>query len=139
MKRPGRWHNARRPIVYLAEHPALALLETLVHFELANLDSMPSTYKMLEVDIKSDSIMEIDLPDHWRENQATTRSLGDQWLASGESLLLRVPSVLVPGFNYLLNPLHFDITRCSIKQAIEHPLDSRLLSSEHYSSGTINP
>jgi hypothetical protein len=30
----GRWHFAGRPVVYLAEHPAGALLETLVHQEI---------------------------------------------------------------------------------------------------------
>jgi len=138
LQRSGRWHNAKRPVVYLAEHPALALLESMVHFEFSSIELMPSTYKMLEVDIESESIMDADLQGQGQglDDQKLTQRIGDQWLASGESLLLRVPSVLVPGFNYLLNPLHFEISRCSIKQIIEHPLDARLLSSKYHSSGT---
>ncbi|OYY74230.1 MAG: hypothetical protein B7Y40_05690 [Gammaproteobacteria bacterium 28-57-27] len=139
MKRSGRWHNAKRPVVYLAEHPALALLESMVHFEFSSIELMPSTYKMLEVNVESESIMDADLQGHGLDDQNLTQSIGDQWLASAESLLLRVPSVLVPGSNYLLNPLHFEISRCSIKQIIEHPLDARLLSSKCYSSGTHEP
>jgi RES domain-containing protein len=30
----GRWHERGRPVVYLAEHAALALLETMVHLEI---------------------------------------------------------------------------------------------------------
>ncbi|MGH7819352.1 MAG: RES family NAD+ phosphorylase, partial [Candidatus Binatia bacterium] len=29
LRASGRWHTAGRPIVYLAEHPALCLLEVL--------------------------------------------------------------------------------------------------------------
>ena len=46
----ARWHERGRPAVYLAEHPALALLETLVHLDI-DPDELPSHYQLLTVDV----------------------------------------------------------------------------------------
>lgn len=46
----ARWHTAGRPIVYLAESPAGALIEALVHLEL-NEKSWPSYYDLLHVTV----------------------------------------------------------------------------------------
>ena len=46
----GRWHERGRPVVYLSEHPALALLENLVHLEIDSED-LPSGYQLLTVDV----------------------------------------------------------------------------------------
>lgn len=48
-------------------------------------------------------------PANWRRRPtpASVRAIGDAWVAAGESVVLRVPSVIVPGeSNYLLNMLH---------------------------------
>ena len=44
----GRWHSQGREVVYLAESPAGALLEALVHFDLAPEDA-PQAFTLLEV------------------------------------------------------------------------------------------
>ena len=46
----GRWHERGRPVVYLSEHPALALLENLVHLEI-DPEDLPSGYQLLTVDV----------------------------------------------------------------------------------------
>jgi RES domain-containing protein len=47
------------------------------------------------------------LDEDWRESVEATRAMGDAWLASRRSALLRVPSAPSPeSWNYLLNPLH---------------------------------
>ena len=49
------------------------------------------------------------LPNDWREYPAplSTAVIGNEWLASRESAVLSVPSVIVPSErNYLLNPRH---------------------------------
>ncbi len=45
----GRWNRLGRRIVYLAEHPALALLETLVHLEI-DAEDMPNRFRLLSID-----------------------------------------------------------------------------------------
>jgi RES domain-containing protein len=42
----GRWHSRGKRIVYLADHPASAVLEMLVHIDR---DLLPATYRLLRV------------------------------------------------------------------------------------------
>lgn len=123
----ARWHSKGRPILYAAEHPAGALAEFLVHVDLAD---MPSTFQMITIDIEATPpAITIDpgsLPDGWTHNHAVTRAIGDAWLKSGDSLLLRVPSVLVPAaFNMLINPAHADAAGMRITATEKVPLDPR--------------
>ena len=127
----GRWHSPGRPVVYLAGHPASALLEVLVHLEIGDVDALPSGYQLLEV-IASARVSVVGLRSQrldadWRDDPGATRAIGDAWLAGGRSTLLRVPSALVPKVsNYVLNPLHPDAARLSIKSVAHYPFDRRL-------------
>ena len=127
----GRWHSPGRPVVYLAEHPASALLEVLVHLDIGGVDVLPVGYQLLEV-LVSGRCPVLGLPSNalnpeWRAELGATRAIGDAWLASCRSALLRVPSALMPNVaNYLLNPLHADARRLSIKSVARHPFDARL-------------
>jgi hypothetical protein len=77
----GRWHERGTPAVYLAEHPALALLEVLVHLEIDR-DDVPSTYNLLRVNVPvlsrwdeiSANQLERDAPG-WRERADVCRAL----------------------------------------------------------------
>jgi RES domain-containing protein len=107
----GRWHTAARGkrIVYLSEHPALALIEILANLK-GDPKFFPDAYQLLKAAVP-DSVSQraADLPLDWRTNQAQTQSTGDAWLSANGSALLRVPSLPTPeSTNYLLNPLHSD-------------------------------
>ena len=131
----GRWHTRGRPIVYLSEHPALALLEHLVHLEI-DLEDLPDSYRLLEVEIPDDvparSISENDLSERdadWRSNVALTRAKGDEWLTDAISLVCRVPSVILPrSTNILFNPAHPDAPRADIVSSTNPPYDPRLFA-----------
>ena len=104
----GRWHHAGKPVVYLAESPSAAMLEVLVHLEIDSED-IPDNLRLLRVDLPDAVSSQIvpDLPDQWEENVAHTRALGDAWLASGDALLMKMPSAIMPCTNnFLFNPLH---------------------------------
>ncbi|MEY4590236.1 MAG: hypothetical protein RL497_2312 [Pseudomonadota bacterium] len=129
-KKKGRWHNAGAPIVYLSEHPALAMLEVMVHLELDK-DELPENYQLLEVEYTQrkgiSRLSEDSLDNDWRDDQDTTRDIGDQWLLSASTLLLKVPSAILPhSYNYLLNPKHPLATEVVILSANKHPFDQRL-------------
>lgn len=129
----GRWHSLGRPIVYLAEHPALALLENLVHLEI-DPDDLPDTYQLIEVEVPDSVPAEaFDVDDltkrnaDWRTDLAFTRGQGDAWLSGRRTALLRVPSVVLPkSQNVLLNPAHADAARARIVGTTRPPYDWRL-------------
>jgi RES domain-containing protein len=57
-----------------------------------------------------------------------TRAIGDEWLSSQSSLLLRVPSAVAPNsFNCLFNPRHADAALAKVLSATKHPFDTRLM------------
>jgi RES domain-containing protein len=132
LRAPARWHHAGQPVVYLAEHPALALLEVLVHLEIHSGDDLPESYRLLRIEVNdAASIARLDLhaaPSDWRATTEWTRSAGSEWLSTASSVLLEVPSVIVPfGKNYLMNPLHADAKYLKIAEVFEVKHDPRIL------------
>ena len=129
---PGRWHSQGRRIIYLSDHPASALLELLVRFQILVSD-IPDSYRLLAVDfpdsVTTDAIDVEALPRDWRGDRATTQSIGDGWLSANRTALLKVPSAIVPfAFNWLLNPTHADASGAIVADVIQTPLDPRLMS-----------
>ena len=128
---PARWHNKGIPVVYLAESPALAMLEALVHFEMAP-NEVPASYQLLEIEYSGrkgvSRLADIALADDWQGDVSLTQAIGDEWLSSLKCSLLRVPSAIVPhSFNYLFNPRHELARNASIISSQSHPFDIRLL------------
>ena len=124
----GRWNSPGRPIVYTADSRALALAEIVVHLESA---AVLETYVVFRVEIEESLIANLEpssLPRNWRAEPIPKRvtNLGDTWLASGATAVLRVPSAIVAGeFNYLLNPAHPDFTKLEIHAPESFRIDKR--------------
>lgn len=126
----GRWNSPGNACVYVASAESLALLEIMVHLESYRL---LNAYALLRMTLPAESILSVgaeDLPGNWQEAPAPaeTAELGDGWLASGQSLALALPSVVVPReFNYMLNPAHplFDRT-VAAAEALPFQPDPRL-------------
>jgi RES domain-containing protein len=126
----GRWHTKGHPVVYCTLNPATALLETLVHIEIDSEDR-PERFQVLRIEgPESLSIERVEadsLSSNWAEDINATQAIGDRWLSEKRSLLLQVPSVLVPEtWNVLVNPLHVEFNLLKIIAMYEHPFDSRL-------------
>jgi RES domain-containing protein len=124
----GRWHTRGRPVVYCSLSPATALLETLVHIEI-DAEDRPEFFHLLQVagpERISRERLKTGLPEGWERDLAHTQSVGDQWLSEQRSLLLEVPSVLVPEtWNVLINPLHREARLLKITKVYDHPFDVR--------------
>lgn len=128
----GRWNTAGRAAVYVAEHPALAAMEMLVHLEAEQL--LASAYVLIEVtfdDALVDVVSVDDLPRGWAADPApvVAQEFGDAWLAAPTSRpLLRLPSAVVRGgWNYLLNPRHPQFAELQIGEPRPFEFDARLL------------
>ncbi len=129
LRAPARWHNRGRPVVYLAESPPGALIEILVHMEVSSPALLPDRYRLLGVAVEDGVAARPcpPLPTEWTGRTDITRAIGDEWLARGDSALLRVPSAIMPNVhNVLLNPLHPDSARVRIVEVLDVPFDPRL-------------
>jgi RES domain-containing protein len=127
----GRWHTEGRLIVYLADCPAGALLERIVHMTDMLEDAfLPRFYQLLQISVPDDiaiKALSSFAPADWKERPEFTRNLGDAWLASRETALARVPSAIAPNtWNYLLNPEHPDAKKVEIAEIIKERFDNRL-------------
>jgi RES domain-containing protein len=132
---PGRWNNAGTPIIYTAGSQSLATLEILVHLEDAKLlnsfSIFPVTFNLQDTLImgKHADGKSILSSEKWQANppDQDTRNFGDAWVHSSQSLVLAVPSAVIPNeFNYLINPYHNDFSTLEIGKPQAFPFDKRL-------------
>jgi RES domain-containing protein len=127
LKASGRWHYPGHAIVYLSESPASALLEVCVH---TSANDVPPDFTLLKIEgpeLKMAVVQAQDLPASWQTQFDVTRDLGSRWLEKNDSVLLQVPSAIVPETaNFLFNPLHPHARRFRIAQALSYPFDARI-------------
>ena len=103
----GRWNPAGYHLVYAAEHLSLAVLEVLVHID----DRKKlNDYVLMTLELPNPIDLAVDLSAGWQDDINETQRIGRDWLESGKSLVLRVPSViLTQENNVLINPKHPDM------------------------------
>ena len=100
--------------------------------QLAHSDAfaLPPEFTLLKVegpDLDEPSIGVDTLPKGWRTDLEITRDLGTSWLEKNETVILRVPSAIVPQtMNYLFNPAHGRAGEFRIVDAIAYRFDERL-------------
>lgn len=130
MLRDGRWHRRGRPMVYAAEHPALALLETMVHVEDDVL--LDFEYVTIPIRITDDHVETLsvdELPADWNSWPwpDSTKALGSAWFDEQGSVVLEVPSAVAPTqSNYLINPRHPAFDQLGTGGPEPFPIDPRL-------------
>jgi len=126
----GRWNSEGTRMVYTAGTLALALLEIIVHLEIK---STLKYFKAVPVSFNGEWIEEIaleSLPPFWNQLPPgfSTKAIGDQWVRTASSSILRVPSAVVPNeSNYLFNPQHPLFKKITIGQPINLPIDPRMV------------
>jgi len=125
----GRWNSPGRRAVYASATKSLALLEVLVHLDVGR--PLPR-FVAFAFDVDARLVATLApgrLPRSWRTAQGVplTQALGDEWLASGRTLALAVPSSIVPEEkNYVLNPAHPAFAKLAVGTAAPFVLDPRL-------------
>jgi RES domain-containing protein len=123
----GRWNSPGHAVVYMAESISLAVLENLVH--MSNAD-FPVGYVSVSALIPDE--LRVLTEDEIREDlpNAGPRELGDHWVGSLASAVLRVRSAVIPKeFNFLLNPRHPEFSKISADPVAPFVFDERLFGS----------
>ena len=105
----GRWNPPGLRATYLSGSRALAALEVLVH----EAERIPaSAFLFFEARFPSEFVREIhpdEIAGDWRgyPPKPNTTGVGEEWIRSQKTPVLRVPSILIPEeANYLINPEH---------------------------------
>jgi RES domain-containing protein len=145
LKASGRWHEKGTHAVYVADHPASALLEVMVHLEL-DFDDLPITYQLLEIDLPSNVAVEtVSLTDvekislGWKSDPKIARGLLARWFHEKRTAVVAVPSAIIPyGINYIINPQHADAAQLKVVHSARYPHDQRLFGgSRNTAAGFI--
>ncbi len=125
----GRWNPVGIPVVYLAESRSLAALEMLAHL---TPKSRRLRFSLIEVSFPKSCIEDLApsaLPENWQDDQApdSLKLIGAEWVKSESSVVLRVPSAIVPAeSNLLLNSRHTDFTKLRMSTPEDWQFDHRL-------------
>lgn len=129
-KSGGRWNSKGVAILYTSQSRALCTTEIAVHTPLGNL---PTNYQIITIEINDDVLVEElkveNLPQNWRTfpHSFSTQEIGDNFVKSANSLVLKVPSVVVAGeYNFLINPNHTDFKEIKIVSIDGFNFDERL-------------
>ena len=127
----GRWNSVGLSLLYAASYRSLALLEILVH---TTNNYVPDDLRLITIEIPDTilikEILHEEISDELnrKKAQAQFQTIGDKWIKSQTSLILKVPSVIIPEeFNYLINPLHKDFHKVKIKETKLFRFDERLV------------
>ncbi len=117
----GRWNSKGVPVIYAAESLALAMFEAGLDPD--DIELMKNFSKVsFEVDkTLIASLSKDQLPDDWDSVPAAagTKSIGDSWMKTRDSVVLAVPSMLASDERcYILNPEHPDFNRILVGTAL---------------------
>lgn len=125
----GRWNPIGLPALYCGGTIAITSLEKLVH-----LGTTPwPPLVLVAVDLPDASAVYAPdtemLPDGWDALplSTTAQSFGGDWLRRGDTLTMKIPSVIVPEeANFVINPLHPDYPQVQLTALRPFSFDRRL-------------
>lgn len=125
----SRWNSAGKPMLYLAEYISLAALELLVHLQRGDKSNEFALLSILVPETEIAAISFSKLKNNWREDIGYTQFIGNEFIRNKQSLLMKVPSAIVPEeHNLLVNPLHPDAKKIKIIRSKTFRFDNRLFS-----------
>jgi len=132
---PNRWNKSGEFVIYTGASRSLSTLELVVHRSAIR----PSvTYKMMLIKISEDEELishpePSDLPVDWQSmsSYARLQKIGSTWYKSRKSLIMRVPSAIIPQeYNFIINTSHPGFSKfVEISGVEDYFWDQRLLHS----------
>jgi RES domain-containing protein len=131
----GRWNYDGEFVVYAGSNRSLCSLENMVHKMGQGVMGARFTVMVLELpdEVGVTPITLRDLPADWNlgSNYSVTQPLGSRWYEAGQTLLLKVPSAVVPAENnFVINARHPDFAKVKIKAREPFQYDHRFLQMD---------
>ena len=120
----NRWNLRGQNVIYTGSTRSLSTLELVVRRSSIAPDN---NYKVMVISIADGDYLfkQIhinELVENWRTLAAysTLQEIGSKWYISQGSLILKVPSAVIPyEYNYIINSEHPDFTKCVRKVRVE--------------------
>lgn len=124
----GRWNNMGIYLLYTSSSRSLAIVESLAHLtEVNNIEEYAMLVLYVPDDITRTSYTGKKLVKGWQNNFTYSQTVGDTWAKENRSLILEVPSVIVPKeYNFLVNPLNKEYEKLKLIEIETFSFDSRL-------------
>jgi RES domain-containing protein len=97
-----------------------------------DIDEIPRALSFTTLEVPDNAIgtvKEAQLPGDWKKTPApfSTRDFGTELLEAAKSLVIKIPSMVVPEeWNYLINPAHPDKKQCKIVDVNDTVYDIRI-------------
>ncbi|GJD62133.1 RES family NAD+ phosphorylase [Methylobacterium frigidaeris] len=129
----GRWHTRPRAVLYCADEPHTALCEILK--QVGSIFLMPDDYKLLKISVPAGAKIEVvdekALSEGWSQDGVPgwelCQPIGDEWIKSCRTAILKVPSAARPGsYNYLINSSHRDADYVEIVEVYHQPFPENI-------------
>lgn len=129
--RINRWNYRGEKLIYTAGSRSLACLENIVH---SSGEALNQSFTVMVIYIPDKISPQVIRPDQLEKDWSkhawprTCQALGSKWLNSRISLLLQVPSSIIPDErNYLINLNHQDFVTVKVIDRQQFTFDKRIL------------
>ena len=127
---PGRWNSTGKKVIYCAESIALAFLENMVRRQGVGFNQ---DFKIIIIEVPDNpemtSITSSQLKQGWSDinDYSKCQPIGDNWYNDGNTLLLKVPSAILPeSYNYVINTMHINYKKVRLISTVDLLPDKRL-------------
>ena len=126
----GRWNSGGNKVIYCAESIALAFLESMIRRQGVGFNK---DFKIMILNVPPKGRITIinisDLEKGWRDfnDYSKCQAPGDKWYNEQKSLLLKVPSAVLPeSSNYVINTMHPDYKKVKLIEVTDLIPDERI-------------
>lgn len=124
----GRWNTPGIPVLYTTENISLAVLEILVRTDIS---LIPLHYYLLKIEVPENmgvtSINKAKLKKEWKADVGYSQWIGNEFVKSGKSLILKIPSAIVDEeHNFIINTEHAEFKKVKITSSKKFSFDKRL-------------
>jgi RES domain-containing protein len=129
----GRWNYDGQFVIYSGSSRSLASMENMVHKMGQGVLGAKFMVMVLEIpdNLPITTITPQELPAGWKleSSYSQTQPLGSAWYEAGGTMLLKVPSAIVPAeYNFVLNARHPDFAKVKLKTKEPFVYDYRFIS-----------